>query len=148
MRIVCFSTHSYDRDSLQRFNAEGLFAHDIVFLEAKLTEHTVLREDTQRAHDSKAQLAVGAKAVCIFVNDICDAKVIQCFRSDPDACRGVAYSRTVRCEARPPTVCRFQQRGPRGRRQQQHLRDASGMPRIPICPVSSPIARLLSQRRR
>lgn len=41
MRIVCFSTHSYDRDSLQRFNAEGLFAHDIVFLEAKLTEHTV-----------------------------------------------------------------------------------------------------------
>lgn len=41
MRIVCFSTHSYDRESLQRFNAEGLFAHDIVFLESKLNEQTV-----------------------------------------------------------------------------------------------------------
>lgn len=53
MRIVCFSTHSYDRESLQRFNAEGLFAHDIVFLESKLNEQTVrplpLRADAHRS---------------------------------------------------------------------------------------------------
>ena len=41
MRIICFSTHSYDRDSFERFNREGLFAHEIVFLEPKLNSQTV-----------------------------------------------------------------------------------------------------------
>lgn len=62
MRIVVFSTKPYDRECLE--TARLQFAHDITYLEARLTSATV-------------GLAKGFDAVCVFVNDQLDATVLQ-----------------------------------------------------------------------
>jgi len=61
MKITFFSTQPYDRESFLKYQTDSCF--ELVFLEAKLTEHTV-------------SLAQGSKVVCVFVNDTLDAGVI------------------------------------------------------------------------
>jgi D-lactate dehydrogenase len=61
MKIAVFSTKSYDRQSLERYNAP--FGHELTFFEPRLSPDT-------------AALARGFPGVCIFVNDNCDAAVI------------------------------------------------------------------------
>jgi D-lactate dehydrogenase len=60
MRIAVFSTKPYDEEYLSWANDR----HDLVFLETRLTPRT-------------AALAVGADAVCAFVNDRLDAEVLR-----------------------------------------------------------------------
>ncbi|MDZ7622778.1 MAG: NAD(P)-dependent oxidoreductase [Candidatus Competibacteraceae bacterium] len=62
MKIVVFSAKSYDRHSLEKYHAS--FGHDLTFLEPRLAPDTVA-------------LARGFPGVCIFVNDTCDAAVIE-----------------------------------------------------------------------
>ncbi len=62
MRVVIFSTKSYDRTFLSAANAGA--PHHLTFVEAKLTRET-------------AQLARGHEAICGFVNDRIDAGVIE-----------------------------------------------------------------------
>lgn len=57
MKVAVFSTKPYDRQFLERANAEA--GHELLFLDARLTA-------------SSAALANGAQAVCAFVNDILD----------------------------------------------------------------------------
>lgn len=61
MTVTFFSTQSYDREYFERLNSAN---HKLLFLETPLDEQT-------------AQLAAGSEAVCIFVNDRCDAQVIK-----------------------------------------------------------------------
>jgi D-lactate dehydrogenase len=61
MRLAFFSAHSFDRQFFQQANKNG--AHDIVFLEPRLTADT-------------AALAAGYPAVCAFVNDHLDSAVL------------------------------------------------------------------------
>ena len=61
MKIAVFSSKSYDRHSLERYNAS--FNHELTFFEPRLSADTVA-------------LARGFPGVCIFVNDACDATVI------------------------------------------------------------------------
>ena len=60
MRVAVFSTMSYDKDYLNRFN-EGV--NELVFFEAPLNINT-------------ANLTQGFKAVCVFVNDKLDEATI------------------------------------------------------------------------
>jgi D-lactate dehydrogenase len=62
MRIAVFSTKAYDRESLASHPAAR--AHDLVFLEPRLTPETVA-------------LAHGFPAICAFVNDVLDATVLE-----------------------------------------------------------------------
>ena len=62
MRVAVYSTKPYDRRFLEAANAEA--AHDLVFLEARLTAHTVAA-------------AAAAQAVCVFVNDELHAGVLE-----------------------------------------------------------------------
>lgn len=62
MRVAVFSTKRFDREFLSRAN-EG-HGHELVFLEAGLTEET-------------AGLAEGFPAVCPFVNDVMSAAVLE-----------------------------------------------------------------------
>ena len=61
MRVAVFSTHQYDREFLGEANRTR--AHDLQFLEARLTSDTCV-------------LAQGVPAVCAFVNDSLDADVL------------------------------------------------------------------------
>lgn len=61
MKIVFFSAQPYDKTFFARFNQ---FDHDLVFLDIQLNEQT-------------AELAAGAQAVCVFVNDKVSAAVVQ-----------------------------------------------------------------------
>lgn len=61
MKIACFSTKSYDRESFDRFLPET--DHSFSYFEAKLDKHTV-------------SLAEGHDAICTFVNDHIDAGII------------------------------------------------------------------------
>jgi D-lactate dehydrogenase len=61
MRVAVFSTKPYDREFLSAANLEP--QHELVFYEARLTPNTV-------------KLAEGFPAVCPFVNDELDAKVL------------------------------------------------------------------------
>ncbi|WP_135466387.1 2-hydroxyacid dehydrogenase [Crenalkalicoccus roseus] len=63
MRVTIFSTKPYDRQFLQAAN-EAQGGHHLVFLEPRLTAETAL-------------LAGGSDAVCIFVNDMADAAVLE-----------------------------------------------------------------------
>lgn len=65
MRLVVFSTKPYDQAFLSAANSGtgGGPAHDLVFLDARLSRDT-------------AALAANAPAICIFVNDVADAEVI------------------------------------------------------------------------
>lgn len=62
MKLVLFSTQQYDRDFFSGFNTAGAFQID--FFEEALTRKT-------------ANLAQGADAVCVFVNDKVDATVME-----------------------------------------------------------------------
>lgn len=61
MRVCMYSTKPYDEASFTRVNEE--FGHEIEFLEDRLRGRS-------------APLAEGAEAVCVFVNDVCDARVL------------------------------------------------------------------------
>ena len=61
MKIAVFSSKSYDRQSLELHNAP--FGHDLTFLEPRLSPETVA-------------LGRGFPGICIFVNDVCNAAVI------------------------------------------------------------------------
>jgi D-lactate dehydrogenase len=60
MRIAVFSTKPYDRQFL---NAANGAAHELVYLESRLTLQT-------------CTAAIGTTGVCAFVNDELDAKVL------------------------------------------------------------------------
>jgi D-lactate dehydrogenase len=60
MRIAVFSTKSYDKDYLDRFNAD---ANELVYFEAPLNINT-------------SNLTQGYKGVCVFVNDKLDEATI------------------------------------------------------------------------
>ena len=60
MRIAVFSTYRYDQDFLERFNT----GHELTFFSAALNELTV-------------SLTEGYDAICIFVNDIANAAVLE-----------------------------------------------------------------------
>ena len=62
MKVAVFSTHEYDRASLQAANVGGL--HVLDFVSEGLNMRT-------------ATLARGADAVCVFVNDRLDAALLQ-----------------------------------------------------------------------
>lgn len=66
MRVVVFSTKSYDREFLE--DACAQFPHELTFLEARLTPATV-------------ELARGFDAVCAFVNDQLDSGVLESLAS-------------------------------------------------------------------
>ena len=62
MKVACFSTKSYDRESFDLILPKH--AHDFTYFEAKLDKHTV-------------SLAKGFDAICTFVNDHLDAPVLK-----------------------------------------------------------------------
>lgn len=61
MRVAVFNTKAYDRQFLTQANQA--FGHDLTFLEPRLEQATVA-------------LAQGHDAVCVFVNDVVDARVL------------------------------------------------------------------------
>jgi D-lactate dehydrogenase len=61
MKTAVFSTRRYDRTMLLRANGQA--GHELRFFDEQLTE-------------DNAQLAEGCEAVCVFVNDAVDAKVL------------------------------------------------------------------------
>ena len=61
MKITFFSTQPYDRESFLKHQTDSRF--ELVFLEEKLTEHTV-------------SLAKDSEVVCVFVNDTLNKNVI------------------------------------------------------------------------
>jgi len=62
VRVVMFSAKPYDRRSFAARNAS--FGHSLHYREPRLSEET-------------ATLAAGFPAVCLFVNDVCDAAVLE-----------------------------------------------------------------------
>jgi len=60
MKIAFFSTQPYDKEYFERYNPR----QEIIFFEAQLNEQTV-------------KLAKGSNAVCVFVNDRLNEKVIK-----------------------------------------------------------------------
>lgn len=62
MKVIFFSSRNYDRQFFEKNNVQ--FGHELYFLD------TPLREDT-------AQLARGFDAVCLFVNDVANEKVLR-----------------------------------------------------------------------
>jgi D-lactate dehydrogenase len=61
MKVAVFSTKPYDRNSLDGANSEH--RHELVYFDARLSAAT-------------APLARGCEAVCAFVNDELNAKVL------------------------------------------------------------------------
>ncbi|MCR5218460.1 2-hydroxyacid dehydrogenase [Treponema sp.] len=66
MKIAFYDTHSYDKKSFEETNKD--FNFDIAFHEFKLNENTVVT-------------AQGYEAVCVFVNDVVNAQVIQSLKN-------------------------------------------------------------------
>ena len=64
MKMAVFSTKPYDREFLHVANCALAAPHRLVFLEPRLSLKT-------------AVLADGADAVCLFVNDVADAPVLE-----------------------------------------------------------------------
>jgi len=62
MQVIFYNTKVYDRQFFEPANVR--FGHQLRFLEAPLNENTVV-------------MAKGAAAVCIFVNDIANARVLE-----------------------------------------------------------------------
>jgi D-lactate dehydrogenase len=62
MKITFYSAQPYDKDFFERHNAQ--YGFELVYLEAKLDDHTV-------------SLSKGSDAVCVFVHDNVNRKVIQ-----------------------------------------------------------------------
>jgi len=63
MRVAVFSTKSYDREFFDAANAVA--GHELVYLEPRLTLHTVIS-------------AAETMAVCVFVNDVLSRDVLEC----------------------------------------------------------------------
>lgn len=63
MKVAVFSTKPYDREFLDAANRALPTPHRLVYLEPRLSEET-------------AVLADGAAAVCLFVNDVADSRVL------------------------------------------------------------------------
>ena len=63
MRVGVFSAKRYDRESLLEANARSPVAHELVFLEARLSQET-------------ASIGATYPAVCAFVNDRIDGDVL------------------------------------------------------------------------
>ena len=63
MKIAFFDTRSYDKVSFTKANKDGGFNYEIDFRDYKLNENT-------------AMTAAGFDAVCVFVNDLVNAEVI------------------------------------------------------------------------
>lgn len=61
MRVAVFSTKPYDRASLEAVNQK--YAHELVYLEPRLSRET-------------ASLTEGFAGICVFVNDVVDADVL------------------------------------------------------------------------
>lgn len=61
MKLAIFDTHAYDREALDAANIGH--AHDLTYLEPRLTRHT-------------ASMGAGFPAVCSFVNDRVDAEAL------------------------------------------------------------------------
>jgi len=64
MKVAVFSAKPYDRQFLTAANDDHESTHDLVFFEPTLGHDTV-------------SLAAGFSAVCLFVNDIADAKTLE-----------------------------------------------------------------------
>jgi len=64
VRVAVFSTKPYDRQFLEAANAESGANYQLRFLEPRLSMETVV-------------LAAGAEAVCVFVNDVASAPVLE-----------------------------------------------------------------------
>jgi len=64
MKVAVFGTKRYDREYLERFNAETGTRHELIFREERLSEATVAS-------------ASGCAAVCVFVNDDVSANVLE-----------------------------------------------------------------------
>jgi len=62
MKVAFFSTKRYDRSAFEEANAE--IGHDLTFFEPRLTPQTV-------------SLAAGFPAVCVFINDVLHAEVLE-----------------------------------------------------------------------
>ena len=62
MKVAVFSAKSYEREFLDRFNKDG--KHELVYLTASLDANTT-------------NLAIGFRAISIFVTDKIDAEVIE-----------------------------------------------------------------------
>jgi D-lactate dehydrogenase len=67
MKIAFFNTRSYDRQFFDPANAQQ--NHDLLYLEPQLNSTT-------------ATLATGCTGVCIFVNDVADAKTLEILASN------------------------------------------------------------------
>jgi D-lactate dehydrogenase len=61
MRVACFSSKSYDRQSFEPVNSK--YNYDLIFLEPRLTAQT-------------ASFATGFPAVCVFINGTINAEVL------------------------------------------------------------------------
>ena len=102
MRVAVYSTKAYDRRFLEAAN--GIAAHELVFLEARLTPHT-------------ASAAGGAQAVSAFVNDELDAEVLallhaQGVRLIPLRCAGFNNVDLAAAQKLGLTVCRVPEYSP------------------------------------
>lgn len=64
MRVFIYSAEPYDREYLNRANAQAGAGHELVFHQARLDRQT-------------ADMAQGCSAACLFVNDIADAAALQ-----------------------------------------------------------------------
>jgi D-lactate dehydrogenase len=64
MKVAVFSTKPYDREFLASANSALAHPHELVFHETQLNQHST-------------QLAQNCTAVCCFVNDHVDARVLQ-----------------------------------------------------------------------
>src|SRR5215217_1313011 len=78
-----FSTKPYDRRSFAARNVA--FKHSLHYREPRLSEET-------------ATLAVGFPAVCVFVNDVCDAAVLETLAAG--GTRLIALRRLQQCRPR------------------------------------------------
>lgn len=66
MRVAVFSTKDYDQTFLDGANEQA--RHELVYIESRLTQRTVA-------------VAKGADAVCVFVNDQLDEKVLEALKA-------------------------------------------------------------------
>jgi D-lactate dehydrogenase len=62
VKIVFYSAKSYDQQAFDAANVEG--THELIFLQVHLNEHSL-------------ELAAGARAICVFVNDVVDATILE-----------------------------------------------------------------------
>jgi D-lactate dehydrogenase len=102
MRIAVYSTQPYDRRFLEAAN--GRSGHELLFLEMRLIAQTTAT-------------AQGADAVCVFVNDVLDAGVLEALREHGIRlvalrCAGFNNVDLLAARALGLTVCRVPEYSP------------------------------------